>query len=105
VRVDDRHALLAHEDRLAAEQLEGRAGQPVLIRLAADRVTLDLLRRGVVRGAHEHAGPGEISRRKRALAEPEVGQVHVVGPARPGVQQDVRGLDVPVHQARRVRRV
>jgi hypothetical protein len=106
VRVDDRHTQATRVHRLAAQQLEGRAGKPVLIRPAGDRLALDLLRRGVVRGAHELPGSGVHERRREgALAEPEVGQVHVIGPARPGVQQDVGGLDVPVHQARRVRRV
>ena len=105
VRVDDRHALVTREHGLAAEQLEGRAGERVLVGLAADRLALDLLRRGVVGRAEELPGGGDARRGQRPLAEPEVGEVHVIGPARPGVQQHVRGLDVPVHQARRVRRV
>jgi hypothetical protein len=41
------------------------------------------------------------------LAQPEIGQVHVIGAAPSGrrVEQHVRGFDVPVHQAPAVRRV
>ena len=105
VSPDGRETLAAVKWRLAGQQLEHRAGQRVLVRPPVDRQALDLLRRGVVRGAEELPGRGKPQGHLRALAQPEVRQVDVVRPPGPPVQQDVRGLDVPVHQAGRVRGV
>jgi hypothetical protein len=32
------------------------------------------------------------------FVQPEIGQVYVIGPPRPRVQQHVRGFDISVHQ-------
>ena len=105
VRPDGREAVVTMERRAAGQQLEHRAGQRVLVCPAVDRQALDLLRCGVVGGAEELPGRGEPQRDLRALAQPEVRQVDVLRPSRPPVQQDVRGLDVTVHQADGVRGV
>ncbi len=105
MRPDGREALTAMERGLAGQQLEHRARQRVLVGPAVDRQALDLLGCGVVGGAEELPGRGEPQRHLRALAQPEVRQVDVLRPSRPLVQQDVRGLDVPVHQADSVRGV
>ena len=65
----------------------------------------DLLRCDVIHGAEELAGGGQRAVGQRALAQPEVRQVGVAGKAGRAVQQDVARLDVPVHQAVRVRRL
>ncbi len=102
---DRREALGPVEGRLAGQQLERRARERVLVCAPVDQEALDLLGRGVIRRAEELPGRGESQGHLRALAQPEVRQVHVVRPPGLPVQQDVRGLDVPVHQAGRVRGV
>ena len=58
VRVHDRHVGLAIERLLARQALEEQAAERVDVRRRADRLALDLLRRGVVERADEEAGPG-----------------------------------------------
>ena len=96
--------LVALEGRPAGQHLERRAGQGVQVGPAVDRTALDLLGRHVVDRAEELAGAGQADRRDRQLAQPEVGQVHVIGRAAggDGAEQHVGGLDVPVDQTPRV---
>ena len=89
---------------------EGGAGERVQVGAAVNPPALDLLGRHVVEGAEELPLGGEAALAEfveRLLAEPEVGQVHVVLPpaARGGVEQHVGRLHVAVHQPARVRRV
>ena len=94
------------EWRPPAEALEGDTAEAVHVRPAVDRPSQDLLRRDVA------DAPDELALlRRRALAsglfgEPEVGEIGVLE-ARLGArcEEDVAGLDVPVDQADRVRRV
>jgi hypothetical protein len=79
VRVHHRGGFLAPERRRAGQQLERRAGQPVLIGPPVRRPALDLLGRDVVQRAQELARPGQPGRGSQGLlAQPEIGQVHVV---------------------------
>jgi hypothetical protein len=83
---------------------ERHAGQRVLVALEPGRLAVDLLRCRETRGPDELAGLGQGGRGV-PLREAEIGQVRVVGPSRARVDEDVGGLDVPVHDARPVRRV
>ena len=64
-----------------------------------------LLRRRIARGPQELPRPGQAQRGHRTLAQPEIRQVHVIGPARPGIHQHVRRLDITMHQTRAMRGV
>ena len=96
-----RQALLPPERRLAREHLVSGAGQRVLVGAAVDLAALDLLRRHVVERAQELPGRGDADLGERLLAEPEVGEVHVIRLAAPGhpAEQHVAWLHVPVDQA------
>ena len=98
VRVQHRHALVPQERRLAGQQHERRARQRVLVRARVHRLAPDLLGRAVGRRAQEVPRSGLGSRRLPALGQPEVRQVHVIGPAGPRIHEHVGGLDVTVHQ-------
>ena len=78
LRVHHGQAGVLPERRRAAQQLEPGAGQRVQVRAPVERPPLDLLGRDVVQVAHELAHRDDPARR-RVLADPEVGQVHVVG--------------------------
>ena len=101
----ERHAVVPLERRLPGQHLHDSAGQRVLVGPAVDRLALDLLGRDVVERAEELAGGGERRRGERVLAEPEVGQVDVIGAPLGGVEQYVAWLDVAVHEAVGVRGV
>src|SRR5262249_13730577 len=107
LRPHDRHSLVPAERRCAAQHLERGTGERVLVGPPVYRVALDLLGSDVVQRAEELALRGERARRQPVLAQPEVGQVDVIGLVLPGrsVPQHVGGLDVPVHEAPFVRRV
>ena len=96
------HDFVAAERRRPGQQLVRHAAQRVLISARAGVLAVDLLWRQVVHGAHQEPWLGQRRRRDRGLGYAEVRQVHVFCP---GVHQDVLRLDVPVYQARRVRRV
>ena len=89
---------------LAGQHLVQDATQRVDVRATVDRVALDLLGGDVVGRPHPEAGPRQASGRARALGQPEVGQVRVGLRGLVG-DQDVRRLDVAVHQSARVRGV
>ena len=95
-------AFVAVEDRRFGQQLKSYTRQRVLIRPPVDGQPLDLLRCDVIRRAKELARGGQPGR-LHSLAEPEVREVDVIRPARMGVKEHVRWLDVPVHQAGGVR--
>ena len=78
---------------------------PAHIDPPAHRPALDLLRRHVIRGPQVLPGPGQRRRRQRPLGQPEIRQAHMIRPALPRIHQNVRRLDIPVHQARRMRRI
>ena len=103
VRVHHRRRLLPVERRHPGQQLERRARQRVLIRPPVHRAAPELLRRDVIQRAQELPGAGQADGRQHRLAQPEIRQVHVIGPPGPRVQQHVGRLDIPVHQPRRVR--
>jgi len=84
---------------VAGETLEEHASERVLIGAPVDRLAVDLLRREIREGTRRAAEPG--CRGVDLDGDPEVGQVRVIRVA----DQDVRGLDVAVHQPARVRRV
>ena len=92
VRVDQRGKLVPPERRRPAKQLVRHAAKGVLISAPIDRPVTELLRRRVHNGSEELAGLGQHGRLGHGLADPEVRQVHLVGPAWPGIQQDVRRL-------------
>ena len=98
VRVQHRQALVPEERRLAGQQHERRARQRVLVRARVHRLAPDLLGRAVGRRAQEVTRSGLGGRRLPALGQPEIGQVHVIGPAGPRINQHIGGLDVTVHQ-------
>jgi hypothetical protein len=101
LRPHDGQVVVALERRRAAEHLERRAGQGVLVDPAVDGAAFDLFGGHVGRGAEELPHRGQAGHRHRALAQPEVGQVHVVllAVAGAGVEQHVGRLDVTMHQA------
>ena len=105
LRVQHRRGLLLRKWRPAGQQFEGRARERVLIRARVDPPPLDLFGRAVVERAHEAVHSGQVGRRERALAQAEVRQIHVVGPANPGIEEHVGRLDIAVHQSRGVRGV
>ena len=98
VCVQHRQALVPEERRLAGQQHERRARQRVLVRARVHRLAPDLLGCAVGRRAQEVPRSGLGGRRLPALGQPEVGQVHVIGPAGPRIHQHVGGLDVTVHE-------
>ena len=91
------------ERRRPGQQLEGGAGQRVLVGAAVDRVALDLLGRDVVQGAEELPGAGQPGGRRPATpcsARSRTGTRGRAGRCRAVVEQHVGRLDVAVHQAR-----
>ncbi len=103
MREQDCDGVLALERQGPGEEAEGNAAERVLVAGPADRLAGDLLGGTVVRRAHEHAGRGQPRGTRRGLDEPEVGQVGLLRAAGDVVDEDVAGLDVPVHQPDRVR--
>jgi hypothetical protein len=97
--------MIAAERRFSRQHLERRAAECILVSSAVHAPAVDLLGRRVVDGPEEQSGTGQANRPGRFLAQPEVRQVQVIGPAGGRVEQHVRRLDVAVHQSARVRRV
>ena len=98
VRVHLRRVALGRVRDASAEHLVEHAAQRVHVRARVDRAGLELLGRGVVDRAHEHA-----LARERVLPH-VLGQPEVAEQREPFlVEQDVRGLDVAVHEAELVR--
>ena len=98
VRVQHRHDFMPGKWRLAGQQRVHRARQGVLIRARVDLVTSDLLGRAIMRRPQDVAGSGLADPRQRAFRQPEIGQVHMIGPAGPRIDEHVGRLDVTVHQ-------
>ena len=86
---------------LAGEHKAEQAAERVHVHARVHPLAADLLRRDVVERPDPVAGLRRARSRERVLGEPEVGQVHVVL----GTEQDVRGLDVAVHEPGVVRGV
>ena len=98
VRVQHRHAFIPGKWRLAGQQHERRARQRVLIRARVDSLPLDLLGRAVNRRPQEVTRSGQAGRRQRTFRQPEIRQVHMIGPTGPRIHQHVGRLDITVHQ-------
>jgi hypothetical protein len=101
------HVLVPAERRRAGQQLERGTGQRVGVGAPVHLAAFYLLRRQVVQRAEHLAGHRQAGRGVELLADAEVGQVHMVGPAGVGhpAEQHVGRFHVPVHQAAGVRRV
>ena len=98
------HRVPGLEGWLAAQALVEHAaqGEDVGARVGL-ALAARLLRRHVAGRAHGHPGPGEAARDVGGPGDAEVEQAHPLHVSVLG-QEDVRGLDVPVHDAARVRR-
>ena len=83
------------------ERLEQDAPERVDIRACVHPVAAGLLGSHVVDRADERPGASQPVAADDVSREPEVRQVHVLAAAARG-HQDVRGLDVPMHQPSRV---
>ena len=86
------------ERRAPGEHVEEQAAHRVDVGARVDAHAADLLRRHEVERAHPLAGPRLATPGQHLLRQAEVGHEDVVV----GSQQDVAGLDVTVHQPRRV---
>ena len=98
VRPELRHVVVLGVRDLANEHLVQHAAQGVDVGAAVDRRGLDLLGGDVIRRAHPCAGARQAADRPEPLGAGR-GDLLVVGLA---ADQDVRRLDVAVHQATRV---
>jgi hypothetical protein len=100
MREPDLEGALVAEGRTSGDALERDAAEPVDVRRRGGRLSSDQLRREVVERPHHLPRPGEHGVRA-SLREAEVRQQ--CGPV--AVEEDVRGLDVAVHDAGFVQRV
>ena len=100
VRPELRHVVVLGVRDLAGEHLVQHAAQGVDIGAAVDRRGLDLLGRDVVRRADPCAGARQAADRPEPLGQPEVGEVDLLVVAL-AADQDVRRLDVAMHEAAR----
>ncbi len=97
---------IAGERGLPGQALDQHAAQRVDVGPAVHRLAPDLLGRHVIDGPHELAGLGQRGPVRHSPDQPEVGQVHVLGPRCLALgQQDVRRLHVAVDQPAVVGRV
>ena len=89
--------------RLSGEALEEKAAEGVNVGRRLHGLARDLLRRGVVGGAHEVPGLGETGSARR-LRETEVGEVDVLGRVggRVDADQDVGRLHISVYEPARM---
>ena len=78
VRVHLRQLGVARERRPAGERVEQHGAERVHVGARVGVLAADLLGRGEVGRADEHAGAGEAGGRGRVLGQPEVGQVDVL---------------------------
>ncbi len=107
VQVGEHHCDVgvAAERRLPDKALVEHAAERVDVGTSVELLAGDLLGSDVVDRAHQLSVVTEPGLLGEPLGEPEVGQVGVVGPVRAGagVEQDVGGLHVPVHEPARMR--
>jgi hypothetical protein len=109
VRLELGHLVVAREGHAAGERLEEHAAERVDVGARVAALAAHELRRHEVDRADHHARlcerdvPGH--RRVDAAGDPEVGEVGVLGAVLVARHQNVRGLDVAVHQSAPVRRV
>jgi hypothetical protein len=99
------HPVITAKRRFSRQHLERRAAERVLVGSAVHALAADLLGRCVVDGPKEQPGAGQANRPGRFLAQPEVRQVQVIGPAWARVEQHVRRLDVAVDEPARMGRI
>jgi hypothetical protein len=91
---------------MGRERLVCDAPERVDVRAEIDRLSLDLLRRHIVDRAHDLAGSCRDRPLRRALRDPEIRQIGVVLVwTACGGDEDVRGLDVAMHQSLSMRGV
>ena len=102
MREHDRQLAVALERPLSCEAFEQNAAERVDVGARVDLAPVDLLRRYVVDRPDEAAITGEAADRGDVAGQPEVANVRVLDAA-PFRDEDVRRLDVPVHEIRRVR--
>ena len=98
VRPEQRDVGRAGEGRLPGQALVEDAAERVEVGPRLHVVARDLLGRDVLERADDVSGRGDAAERARALGQPEVGEVAVLLAAGHG-DEDVRGLDVPMHEA------
>ena len=98
LRVQHCHALIPGKRRLPRQQREHRARQRVLIRARIYLLPLDLLGCTVIERPHDQTCSCQAGRRHPAFGQPEIREVHVIGPTGPRVHQHVGRLDITVHQ-------
>jgi hypothetical protein len=102
VRPERRLVGVAQVRRAAGERVHEHAAERVDVRARVDALAADLLGRDEAERPDPAAGPAEArAGRGLALGQAEVREVGVVL----GAEQDVRGLDVAVHEPVRVRGV
>ncbi len=99
--VGDAHGILAGERRLARHHLVQHDAERVEVAARIGLRALCLLGREVRRRTHHGSDLGEVvlARRVHGPGDAEVGNLHLAV----GADEDVRGLDVAVHHATRVR--
>ena len=100
VRPHARGGRVALERNAPAEHPKQHAAERVDVGRRADGLAADLLGRRVVGAADPLVGAGRAVGRRRQPRQAEVRQECVIA----GADEDVRGLDVAVHEADRVRR-
>ncbi len=95
------------ERRLAGEAFEQHTAERVNVRSAVDNVAPDLFRGDVVHRSHQLAVLARHSLLRDSSCEPEIGEVHMICALGAGFRCDenVRRLDVTVHEVARVGRV
>ena len=84
------------------QRLEQEASQCVDVGAAVDLVSTDLLRRHIIHRSHQ--APVSWLTIRSTLGQAEIGKVRVLAPSLL-VEQNVRGLHIPVHEPRCVGRV
>ena len=102
VRVHDRNLTLARERHPAGETFVEHTAERVDVGSLVDALALDLLRSRVVDGADEDSRARQATRGRRLLDDAEVREEDVVGGL---LDEDVRRLDVAVHEIAGVRGV
>jgi hypothetical protein len=105
VGVHRRDVGLTLERRPPAQALDQDARERILVGPPVDRLAPDLLGRNVVDRSDELPGARERLVGGQPLGDPEVGQEGPLGGRAQLRQEDVGGLDVPMHQAFFVRRI
>ena len=101
MRPGHRQPRVARERDLTGEALVHQTSERVDVRTAVNRRTFDLLRREVGGCAQRAAIAGRGTLLVESSCQPEVGEIDVLI----GIEEDVGGLDVAMHEPLRVARV